>query len=435
MKPTTPLPKRRDAVPATLLLAAAVLFGHAALAVEPDDAAPAPRRALESQRSDTGPAGASAVKRRGRPARGGDLWKRIRRGFTMPNLYNSVVLEAEASYAGSLPAMEATLKRSRRYLFYIVEELERRRMPTEIALLPMVESAFNPLAYSNARASGLWQFIPSTGKQYNLTQNWWFDARRDVVASTEAALDHLQALYRRHGDWHLALASYNWGERAVTRAIERNRKAGLKTDYWSLQLPDETRRYIPKLQALKNILRKPSRFGIKLPKIPNAPYFVTVVLTRDIDLQLAAELAEVPLDELVQLNPGHNRPVIEPSVAPHLILPASRVTRFLRNLENHDQPLSAWRTYTLAPGDNVERIAAAHSISASLLRRVNSLPRRIVLHPGDRLLVPAQTPALPAEFVPAALHPLLAAAERGRPRVARGVVPARTAQRGAAAPI
>ncbi len=438
-----------------MLLIAAILSGRAAFALDPDvprkpadaaprtDSAPKPLQAFELQMQPSGFRRAAAAVRSPRPApaarsmtRGGDMWKRIRRGFAMPNLYNSTVLEAESRYAGSRSEMTAMLERSRRYLFHIVEELERRGMPTEIALLPMVESSFNPLAYSSTRASGLWQFMPATGRHYKLTQNWWFDARRDVIASTEAALDYLQALHRMHGDWHLALASYNWGENAVARAIEQNRQAGLKTDYWSLQLPNETRRYIPKLQALKNILRKPARFGIELPNIPNAPYFVTVVLTRDIDLQLAAELAEVPLAELVLLNPGHNRPVIEPSVAPHLVLPADHVDRFMRNLDNHDQPLSAWSTYTLKRGDRVEKIAAAHGISADMLRRVNSLPRRIVLHPGDKLLVPLKTNAPDAEFVPAALHPLLNAAERDRSPTARGaVIPASTSSPRRTAPI
>lgn len=355
-------------------------------------------------------------------ARSGDLWQRIRRGFAIPDLYNHVVTERESMYASRPVELAAMLERSRRYLFHIVEEIEKRGMPMEIALLPMVESAFDPLAYSQAKASGLWQFIPSTAEDYKLTQNWWYDGRRDIIASTDAALDYLQALHDMYGDWDLALASYNWGENAVARAIEQNRKAGLKTDYWSLPLPDETRNYIPKLQALKNILRKPAMYGIDLPRIPNAPYFVTVALTRDIDLRLAAELAEVPLEELVQLNPGHNRPVIESSVAPHLVLPADHLDRFLRNIENHDAPLSAWGTYTLKPGDFVERIAAAHGISAAMLRLVNSLPRRIILHPGDKLLVPMKG-AMPAtDIVPEALQPLLNAADRDRSPTARGVV-------------
>jgi membrane-bound lytic murein transglycosylase D len=395
----------RSALARALLFAAALLCGRAALADDP--------WALPPERPQA---------ERAKRAAAGDLWKRIRRGFAMPDLQNGTVEQSEARYKRASAEMTVMLERSRPYLYHIVEQLRKRRMPMELALLPMVESAFDPLAHSSARASGLWQFIPATGKRYKLAQNWWYDGRRDIVASTDAALDYLQALYRMHGDWHLALASYNWGENAVARAIEENRKAGLPTDYWSLRLPDETRRYVPKLQALKNLLREPARFGIELPGIPNAPYFVTVALERDIDLRRAAELAELPLEELVQLNAGHNRPVIDASATPHLVLPASRVDRFLRNLEQHDQPLSSWAAYTLKPGDAVSEIAAAHGISPQMLRRVNSLPRRVVLHPGDALLVPLPGHASAGEFVPAALYPLLNAAERDRPATARGAV-------------
>src|SRR6185503_8935706 len=182
-----------------------------------------------------------------------DLWQRIRIGFSMPNLDSPLVDEKVAYYAARPEYLKRMFERSRRYLHHIVEELERRGMPTELALLPMVESAFNPLAYSRAHASGLWQFIPGTGKRYELAQNWWFDARRDIVASTSAALDYLTDVYEMHGHWHLALASYNWGEGAVARAIAKNRAAGLPADYLSLTMPAETRHYVPKLQALKNI--------------------------------------------------------------------------------------------------------------------------------------------------------------------------------------
>ena len=399
---------------AALLAGAALLGGRVALADDPGyyDGATGPAESQPPQPRRVAAPGAQS----------GDLWRRIRRGFAMPELQNDTVDEAQARYARNPAELAVILERSRPYLYHIVQELQKRRMPTELALLPIVESAFDPLAYSSARASGLWQFIPATGHRYKLTQNWWYDARRDVLASTAAALDYLQALHRMHGDWHLALASYNWGENAVARAVEENRRAGLPTDYSSLRLPQETRRYVPKLQALKNILRQPARFGVALPKIPNAPYFVTVALERDIDLRLAAELAEMPLEELVQLNPGHNRPLIDPSVVPHLVLPADRIERFLANLERHDRPLSTWAVYRLRPGDRVDRIAAAHGISAQALRLVNSLPRRVVLHPGDTLLVPMRDEASSEDSVPAALQRLLSAAERDPSSAARGAV-------------
>ena len=319
-----------------------------------------------------------------------DLWERIRNGFAIPNLDGPLVVERQSWYAQRPAQLKIMVERSRRYLYYIVEELERRGMPTELALLPMVESAFNPMAYSPAQASGLWQFIPSTGKTYKLEQNWWYDARRDIIASTNAALDYLQFLYEMHGDWHLALASYNWGENAVARAIEKNRKAGLPTDYASLAMPDETRYYVPRLQALENIVANPAAAGVELDPIANQPYFVTVTLTRDIDLRVAAKLAEMPVDELVRLNPGHNRPVIETSVAPKLVLPADRAERFARNLADHDKPLSSWTTYVAKPGDRPERVAAAHGMALDRFLAVNGLSRKARLSPGQPLLVPVK---------------------------------------------
>jgi membrane-bound lytic murein transglycosylase D len=181
------------------------------------------------------------------------------------------------------------------------------------------------MAYSRAHASGLWQFIPGTGKRYELKQNMWYDGRRDIVDSTSAALDYLKDVYDMHGDWHLALASYNWGENAVARAIEKNRRAGQPTDYLSLPMPRETRGYVPKLQALKNLIANPQAYGVTLAPIPNEPYFATVNKTRDIDVQLAARLAEMDVDEFVALNPGFSRPLIRTSVAPRIVLPADKV--------------------------------------------------------------------------------------------------------------
>jgi membrane-bound lytic murein transglycosylase D len=334
-----------------------------------------------------------------------DLWQRIRNGFTMPDLESPLVVERQAWYADRPQQISIMVERSRRYLFHIVEELEKRGMPTELALLPMVESAFNPMAYSSAKASGLWQFIPSTGRQYNLEQNWWYDARRDIVASTNAALDYLQYLHAMWGDWHLALASYNWGEGAVGRAIDRNRARGLPTDYLSLDMPGETRYYVPKLQALKNLVRNPQAAGVDLAPIPNAPYFVTVTLNRDIDLRVAARLADMPVDELVKLNPGHNRPVVATAVAPQLVLPSDRAEVFARNLERNDKPLSNWQTYTFRTGDKLERIAEQYGTSVARLRAVNGLHPKSKLAPGAALLVPVKgydAAPLPGQFQPPA---------------------------------
>jgi len=343
-----------------------------------------------------------------------DLWDRIRNGFGMRNLSSPLVLDRQIWYASRPSLIKDMVQRSRLYLYHIVEELERRGMPTELALLPMVESAFNPMAYSRAKASGLWQFIPSTGKTYNLKQNWWIDARRDIIASTDAALDYLQFLYEMHGDWYLALASYNWGENAVARAIARNKARGRPTDYLSLRMPAETRYYVPKLQALKNIVSNPKAFGIDLDPIPNKPYFVTVEKKQDIDIRTAAKLAEMPFEELIALNPAYNRPVITAAQSQTLVLPADRVDTFRRNLENHNKPLSAWRTYTLKPGDSLARVAKKHGISVARLMRVNGIRGRYRVRPGQQILVPEKGSNAAKELLPALFRPPLGAGQSVR---------------------
>jgi membrane-bound lytic murein transglycosylase D len=281
------------------------------------------------------------------------------------------------------------VERSRLYLYHIVDELDKRGMPMELALLPMVESAYNPMAYSRAKASGLWQFIPATGKRYKLGQDWWSDERRDIVASTSAALDYLQSIYEMHGDWHLALASYNWGEGAVARAVSKNRALDMPTDYLSLSMPRETRNYVPKLQALKNIFSSPALMAqLEIPAVPNRPYFGTVVKTANIDVKVAAKLAEMPVEDFVALNPAHNRPVIKSDTP--LVLPANKVETFMNNLEAHEssnKPLSAWRAYTMRAGDKLEKIAAQFGMSVANLKAVNGIKGRLKLSPGFTLLV------------------------------------------------
>jgi membrane-bound lytic murein transglycosylase D len=268
----------------------------------------------------------------------------------------------------------------------------------------MVESAFNPMAYSRAHASGLWQFIPSTGRNYNLEQNWWYDGRRDILASTSAALDYLQSLHQMFGDWHLALAAYNMGENGVARAIERNRAKGLPTEYPALPMPNETRRYVPSLVALKNIIANPAAFGVELDPVPNAPYFVTVTLTRDIDLKVAAKLAEMPVEEFVALNPGHNRPVVSTSVAPQIVLPADRADAFVRNLATHTNPLSSWQVYTFKAGDRLERIAAERGVTVERLRAANGIGPKSKVAVGQQLLVPEKGSAAAKEPLPPMFH-------------------------------
>lgn len=321
-----------------------------------------------------------------------ELFQRMRNGFSMPDINNDLVLYHQQWYLNRPDYLRRMLERSRLYLHYIVEELEKRGMPMELALLPMVESAYNPMAYSRSKASGLWQFIPATGKRYKLDQNWWKDERRDIVASTSAALDYLQSIYEMHGDWHLALASYNWGEGAVGRAINKNRNQGLPTDYLSLTMPGETKNYVPKLQALKNIFSNPKLLsGLDLPKIANRPYFGTVTQSANIDVKVAAKLAGMPVQEFVALNPAHNRPVIK-SETP-LIIPADKLDTFVSNLEAHEdsnKPLSSWQSYTLRPGDKLEKVAPRFGMTVANLKAVNGIQGKIKVSPGFTLLVAGQ---------------------------------------------
>jgi membrane-bound lytic murein transglycosylase D len=322
-----------------------------------------------------------------------DLWQRMRNGFSMPDLDSPLVADRQAWYLNRPDLLKRIFERSRRYLHHIVDELEKRGMPTELALLPIVESSFNPLAYSSARALGMWQFIPSTGKNYKLQQNWWFDQRRDIVASTSAALDYLQYIYEMHGDWHLALASYNWGEGAVGRAVAKNRAKGMPTDYLSLKMPGETRYYVPKLQAIKNIIAQPQLFGVTLDPIPNRPYFGTVERSENMDVALAAKLAEIPVEEFIALNPAYSRPVMPGTANSPLVLPAEKIQTFLANLQNHeaqDKPLTAWLTHKLKKGEKLENVANRYGISPARLKQLNGINARTKVTPGFALLVPGK---------------------------------------------
>jgi len=344
-----------------------------------------------------------------RTLRADDVWQRIRDGFAMADLDGPLVREKIAWYVARPDYLKRVFDRSRIYMYHIVEEIERRGLPTELALLPMVESSFNPMAYSRAHASGLWQFIPGTGKRYELKQNWWYDARRDIVDSTAAALEYLKDVYDMHGDWHLALASYNWGENAVARALEKNRAAGLALDYSSINMPQETRHYVPKLQALKAIIADPKVFGIDLDPIPNQPYFATVTKTRDIDVRLAARLAEMPVEEFVALNPGFNRPLIPVSVNPRIVLPADRVEVFHANLLKHDEKgLVSWQTYTPKNGESLEAIARRFSVGLAQLKEVNGITPRNRATPA-LLVVPMNGAATAGKRLPIMYAPPIAA--------------------------
>lgn len=326
------------------------------------------------------------------PAPADDLWVRIRKGFGIPAIEGPEVAKWHEWYAARPDYVARMIDRSRRYLYYIVVEVEKRDMPLEIALLPMVESAFNPQAVSVSRASGIWQFMPSTGSLYGMKQTFWMDSRRDVVAATEGALNYLQKLYDQFGDWQLALAAYNWGEGNVARAIEKNARAGRPTDYASLSMPDETRNYLPKLQAVKDIVSDPDRYGVDLGDIPDAPYFAVVKTTRKMDVKRAAELAEMTVDEFMYLNPHHNRPVIAGADEYTILLPIDKAELFAAKLELSDQPLVSWRAYRLRPGETLPQVAARFNMPVESLRAVNGIGPRAKVPAGHMLLVPAAQP-------------------------------------------
>lgn len=318
----------------------------------------------------------------------GDLWDRIRRGFAMPTLDDERVEDRARWYTQRPEHLQRMAERSSKYLFHIVEELERRNLPSELALLPFVESAFNPQAVSTARAAGMWQFIPSTGKLYDLKQNAFRDDRRDVLASTRAALDFLESLHGQFGDWSLALAAYNWGPGNVKRAIERNRMAGLGTGYLDLKMPDETRMYVPKLLGLKQIVNRPQAYGATLPDIGNHPFFDTVTIERDIDVALIARLAEVSEADFRQLNPSMKKPLVLAAGQPTVLLPWDNAAIFQRQLALHQGPLASWTVWVVPERMSVAQAAKRTGMSSEALRRVNQVPPRMQFKQGSTLLVP-----------------------------------------------
>lgn len=367
------------------------------------DAGPAPAlpadQAIGTATTDTGGSAANAPNALDSAAQNAtlavpedpDLWRRIRRGFKMPDLDNKRAQASTRWYAAQPDYIARMTNRASMYLFHIVDEIEKRGMPTELALLPFVESAMQPDAVSFAKAAGLWQFIPSTGKLYSLEQNLWKDERFGVIESTRAALDYLQKLYAEFGDWQLALAAYNCGEAGVERALARARAAHRSVAYKDLRLPMETQYYVPKLQAIKNIIADPQRYGIELPDIRNEPYFIAVSKTRDMDVATAARLADMPVDEFRALNPAFNRPVIVGASSPTILVPADRAEAFDANLaawQATGQPLASWTAYTLQPGDVLAKIAERVGLTEAELRDANRIPPRYRPAAGSTILVP-----------------------------------------------
>ena len=317
-----------------------------------------------------------------------DLWHRVREGFAIPDLDNAEVKVWEQWYSSRPDYVGRMTARGSKYLYHITQEVERRHMPTELALLPFTESAFNPQAMSVAKASGMWQFVSATGKDFDLKQNIFRDDRRDVLSSTRAALDYLQRLHGMFGDWRLALAAYNCGQGTVQRAINRNLKAGLPTDYENLSLPVETRQYVPKLQAVKNIVLHPDTYGLTLPPVGNHPYFLSVPIERDIDVDTAAKLANVPIDEFRMLNPQLDKPVILAAGTPQVLLPYDNADDFVRAVKGHHGPLATWTVYVVGKTMRPADAAKAVGMTETEMREVNHIPARMLVKSGSTLLVP-----------------------------------------------
>ena len=318
------------------------------------------------------------------------VWTRVRDGFKIPNMENSVVDENLAKYSKRPDYLQRMANRSQKYLYHIIEEVTARGMPTEISLLPFVESAFVTNAKSRVKAAGLWQFMPATGKHYELDQTMWKDERYDVLQSTAAALTYLQRLHDEFDDWPLAFAAYNWGEGNVRRAIKRNQSLGLPTDYMSLKMPAETRNYYPKLQAIKNIVQNPNDYGIKLPTIYNEPFFVQIFKDQDIDVKRAAKLAGMSHEEFSTLNPSFNRPVIVASHNHSMLMPTDKLDQFIENLvayRTSGKPLSSWTTYRVQPEDTVAAIARKAHMTEAALREANQIPAGRRIKPGSLVLV------------------------------------------------
>ena len=317
-----------------------------------------------------------------------NLWIRIQDGFQMEPVDSPLITEQTLWLSARPDYVQRSMKRSSPYLFYIVQEVNARNMPTELALLPFVESAFNPQAKSGAKAMGIWQFMPKTGKDFQLTQNVFRDERRDVLQSTDAALDYLNRLHTQFGSWELALAAYNWGAGNILKAQKRNLAAGLPTDYWSLSMPLETRAYVPKLMAYRALVLDPAAFGVKLPELENHPYFVAVDVNNDIDVSLAAKLAEMSPEEFKTLNPSFNKPVILSAANQQILLPFGHAELYQENLKKYNKPLSTWTAVKVAQTQSAEATAQSLGVDLATLREINGIPKGMRIKAGSTVIIP-----------------------------------------------
>jgi membrane-bound lytic murein transglycosylase D len=332
-----------------------------------------------------------------------NLFDRMRTGFALPDDVADKSVDRELDWYISHPDyLDRTFDRADPFLYQIVTMLESRAMPREIALLPVVESAFEPYAYSVARASGLWQFIPGTGSRYSLRQDWWYDGRRDVLASTRAALDYLSDLYIEFNDWLLAIAAYNCGEMNVERAIARNKAAGQPIDFWHLKLPAETRAYVPKLLAMKRLVANPEYYGLAFSPILNKPYFTQVDTRGQISMKVAAQLAAVTVEELYQLNPAYHRWATQPTGPFNLLVPVDAAEAFNAGVvQLTDEQRLSVLSYTVAHGDSLNSVAKRFGTTAEVVRQLNDLPNGPIVE-GSNLLIPSDSLTLPAKALRAA---------------------------------
>ncbi len=322
-----------------------------------------------------------------------NLWQVMRGDFGLPHQTDNSRIQAQRNWYARHPSyMDRVSERAGRYAWHIHQQLAERGMPAEIALLPIVESAYDPFAYSHGRAAGLWQFIPGTGKRFKLAQNWWYDGRRDVVDSTRAALDYLQYLHKRFdGDWLLALAAYNSGEGTVSRAIRRNRKLGKATDFWTLKLPRETRAYVPKLIALAQLIDDPETYAIKLADIPNRPYFQVIDTGGQIDLAVAANLAEIELDDLYRLNPGFNQWATTPDGPHRLLIPVNNAATFRQAIARlPPEQRMQWNRHKVKTGETLSHIAKRYRTSTEVLQAANQINGSSI-RAGKHLMVPVSS--------------------------------------------
>ena len=322
-----------------------------------------------------------------------NIWKVVNKGYGIPDpkkkWAKKVVKKYERWYSEHPVYTYRMFERTKRYIYYVVQEVKKRNMPMEIALLPIIESAYNPIARSNMKAVGLWQFIPSTGKNYGLKQNWWKDERSNVILSTNASLNYLEKLYKQFGTWELALAGYNAGEGKVAREIKKNKRRKRPTDYYTISLPRETDEYVSKLIAMKHIIQNPSRFNVDVPYIPNAPYFEEVTLTEQMDIDLILKLADISSEEFELLNAHHKRPLIPKEQEPTIILlPKYKIETYNKNLAEHNEPLSNWVLYKPKRKESIMKVAKRFDINLSTFKRINSLNGRVTFRRNSTVLIP-----------------------------------------------